>query len=39
MKKRLGHGLIAIIASCLLAAHPAEAGSRLYDMSIFLNAG
>ena len=38
MPNRLDHCLIVIAACCILTAGPAEAGARLYDMSIYLSA-
>ncbi len=39
MPNRLDHCLIVIAACCILTAGPAEAGARLYDMSIYLSSG
>ncbi len=39
MSNRLVHNLVVIAACCILTVGPAEAGNRLYDMSIYLSAG
>ncbi len=39
MSGRYNHSLMAFAAACVMATSPVEAGSRLYDMSVFLSAG
>jgi hypothetical protein len=37
LPRRLAHSLVVIGACCALMAGPAQACSRLYDMSLFLS--